>query len=170
MVVSTAVAVAAYSTVVAETFAAVGLSTLVPAAFLTTARAIKAAGENAADSLEAASTVPKIIPTGRAAQLIRAVARSSKSIDLLIPKDGTLHAEFAFEASESYKAHMDVGATVQVASIKAEYSALYEASSKNKITLDVDFGLVSYRLKENPSTWRLAKLADETLPAPLLRP
>ena len=157
MALSTAVSVASFSVVLAETFAAVSLSTLIPAGVVTMARLAKQFPKQLRDQdgnpveetpearakrqgplTEAAGAVAAT-PAKAAAALVNAVGESLPSLDLLLPKTAKIRAEFEFEGAERYEASVEVGALVKVVNIAAGYSALYETSSRNKITLEVDF-------------------------------
>ena len=159
---TTAVSVAAYSTVVAETFAAVGLSTLIPAAIVTTARAVNSAGDAAADDAERATArsnaikkLEALLPGGAGiADVLHAVAESNRSMDLLVPKSGKIHTEFAFEAREETGVQAGVSALIEVVTVKAGFAGIYEASTKNKITMDVEFALVEFPLVQKRAEWK----------------
>jgi hypothetical protein len=151
MVVSTAVSVAAFSVVLAESFVAAATSTLVPATFLAVARGAKAAvggaaPANSADPALADPLVGNMPGVKEAVDALRLAVNAMDEIDLLVPKTAKIHAEFEFEASESYAGHASIGAMVNVVSVSAGYSALYQTSTRNKITLDVDFAAVNYKL------------------------
>lgn len=149
--VSTAISIASFSVVLAEAFSAVGLSTLIPNTFIATIRAAKAiiddssatpaAKDKARADLRAAAGLNEKL----ADALIR-VVDSSEALDVLLPKTAKIHAEFEFQASERYEYGVEIGAMVEVVTIRAGYSALYETSSKNKITLDVDFAAVNVKV------------------------
>lgn len=146
MAVSTAISVAAFSAVLAESFAAVAASTLIPATFLSVARAAKRANatddqRNALDAL-----LQKLPGANDALGALKASAAQIDDIDLLVPKTAKIHGEFTFEATERYSADVAVGALVNVVAVAAAYSALYETTSTNRITIDVDFAAVNYTL------------------------
>ncbi len=144
MTLSTAISVASFSVVMTETFGAVTASTLVPATFLALLRGAKkgatAANENA-DAL-----IKDMMGVNQALNAVKAGVDLIDEIDLLVPKTAKIHGEFEFEASESYSANVAIGALVNVVAVAAGYSALYETSSRNKITLDVEFAAVNYTL------------------------
>src|SRR4051812_11862687 len=123
---SAAVSVASFSVVLAETFAAVGLSTVVPAGVVTLARLVKnltpVSGEAPAarqgrleattkDSVDALKNTPAAAVTA----LIKAISESLPALDLLLPKTAKIHAEFTFEGSEKYQvaAEGSAGGTVE---------------------------------------------------------
>ncbi len=139
MAFSAAVSVASFSVVLAETFAAVGLSTVVPAAAVTLAR-IAANQSNANDLATKLGNTPAAGMT----DLIRALPGAMTSLDMLLPKTAKIHAEFAFEGSEAVSGTGAAGGGATIDSLAAVsvgvgYSALYQAQSSNKITLDIEF-------------------------------
>lgn len=136
--------VATFSVVLTEAFAAVGMSTIVPNTFLAMLRAA-ANGQQPTD--EERKGLLKG-PTERFFGHVLKTADSMESVDLLIPKKAKIHAEFEFQASEEYKVDAAIGVMVEVVTVKAGMTALYKSSSTNKITLDVDFELGHYALKE----------------------
>lgn len=156
MAVSTAMSVASYSVVLAETFATVGLSTLVPATFVGVARAIKAAGEarDASRPVPAGTSemerldVGSIVPTGPAEELVRYIAANEETLDLLVPKKARIQAEFEMQASESYSEGMSGGVTMDVVTVKAGMSLLYKTKSECKVKLDLNFALANFLLEE----------------------
>ena len=154
MAYTTVESVASFSVVLGEAFAAVGLSTIIPATFVSITRSAKAAlvaaGTDAqarADALaEAIKPLEPVLkgPVKSALNVAMAAADTSDGIDLLIPKTAQIHAEFEFQGSESYSGEGTIGAMVEVVTVKAGVSALYATTSKNKITLDVDFAVAHY--------------------------
>lgn len=144
MAMSTAISVGSFTVVLAESFAAVAASTLIPATFLAVARAAKAGG--AAENESANDLVKDMLGVNHALNAVKTGIDSIDEIDLLVPKTAKIHGEFEFEASESYSANVAIGALVNVVAVAAGYSALYETSSRNKITLDVEFAAVNYTL------------------------
>lgn len=144
MALSTAISVGAFSVVLAESFAAVAASTLVPATFLAVIRAAK---KNASAENESANDLVKdMLGVGQALKAVKTGIDSIDEIDLLVPKTAKIHGEFEFEASEAYSENIAIGALVNVVAVAAGYSALYETSTRNKITLDVEFAAVNYTL------------------------
>ncbi len=145
MAVSTAVSVAAFSVVLTESFAAVAASTLIPATFLAVARAAKnSASGDGADALD--GFVGRLPGASGALSALKSGVANLQDIDLLVPKTAKIKAEFTFEATERYSADAAVGAVVNVIAVAAAYSALYETSTTNKITLEVDFAAVNYTI------------------------
>ena len=145
MALSTAISVGAFSVVLAETFASVTASTLVPATFLAVMRAAKKNADSAAPG-NADALVKDMLGVKEILNAVKTGVSSIDEIDLLVPKSAKIHAEFEFEASEAYSANVAIGALVNVVAVAAGYSALYETSSRNKITLDVEFAAVNYTL------------------------
>lgn len=145
MAFSTAVSVAAFSVVLTQSFVAVAASTLVPATFLAALRAARGATNPGADTT-GNSLVDSAPGVGEIVSGLRAGLASLEEIDLLVPTKATIDAEFEFEASEAYSADASLGGMVQVVSVAAGYSALYETSTRNKITLHLEFAAVNYRL------------------------
>jgi len=160
---STAFSVASFSIVLAESFASIGLSTLVPAVFAESASALKQlhAGNTAPTDAQLESELGKYSsvfdmvggdkgkssnPREMADALLKAVAKSADSIKLLVPNKASLDAEFEFHAAESYKAEAQVGAMIEVVTVKAGFSGLFESSSSNKIKLHVDFAIAEFKL------------------------
>ncbi len=157
MAYTTIESVASFSVVLGEAFAAVALSTLVPATFVAVTKgaktAIAAAAGNAAAvtaaETSASTSLASVVSKGPVKEVLDVIvktASASTGIDLLIPKTANIHAEFEFQGSESYSAEASLGAMVEVVTVKVGFSALYATTSKNKITLDVDFALVHYDL------------------------
>ena len=147
MALSTAISVGAFSVVLAETFASVTASTLVPATFLAVMRAAKKNADSAAPgNADADALVKDMLGVKEILNAVKTGVSSIDEIDLLVPKSAKIHAEFEFEASEAYSANVAIGALVNVVAVAAGYSALYETSSRNKITLDVEFAAVNYTL------------------------
>jgi hypothetical protein len=155
---STAFSVASFSIVLAESFAAIGLSTLVPAIFAESASALKNLQSPTDDQVKkelgrygpifglvGAEKDKTSIPQEMADALLKA-AKSSDSIKLLVPNKASLDAEFEFHAAESYKADASVGAMVEVVTVKAGFGELFETSSSNKIKLHVEFALAEFKL------------------------
>jgi hypothetical protein len=84
------------------------------------------------------------VPLGPINDMLKAVSESLPSLDLLLPKSAKLHAEFSYEGHEAYEMSEDIAGDVTYeglvsVGVRAGYSALYEATSKNRITLDVEF-------------------------------
>lgn len=152
MPIAGAMSVASFSIVLAEVFASVGLSTLVPASFLQLARALRQVvkdedlkGLSADELTSAVSEFAKFLPLSDgkdpniASKVIQSLLSSSDTIDLLLPKTAKIKAEFSFEASESYEAGFELGAQLNVVGVRVGYSALYNERSSNKVTLEIDY-------------------------------
>jgi hypothetical protein len=151
MALTAAVSVASFSVVMAETFAAIGASTLVPATFIAGLRVAKGAGETQGDDAAAIGNDKMLAAFGTnpLKPVIDSLSNGLKNIDeiqLLLPRDARLHAEFEFEASDSISAGGSVGTVLQVVTVNAGFAALYESKSKNKITLDMNFVAVNVPL------------------------
>lgn len=134
--------VVSFSVILAETFAAVGLSTLVPNTLIAVAKGAKDATEIKTEDLK--------LPTGvkNGLEVVKSVANSVDSLDILIPKDAKITAEFQFQGTFSTAYDAAIGGSVAVesvgaVSVKAGYSMLYESKSSNKITLEVNFATVN---------------------------
>lgn len=157
MAASTALSVAAFSVVLTETFVAVAASTLVPATFLTFLSAIKAdpGADTSANPFDPdrpqdadpqTSLVAAMPGMKELVKAIKAGVAQVDEIDLLVPKTAKIRAEFEFEASEQYAGSFAIGGMVNVIAVAAGYSALFQTATRNKVTLDVDFAVVNYRL------------------------
>ncbi len=140
---STAVSVASFSVILAESFAAVAMSTIVPAAFLSIIRGAKGVVEaNQVDG-----TVYEKIPGVKdIVSAAKAGAKNIDAIDLLVPKTAKIHAEFEFQGGEAYELGVEGSVAIEVVNVSASYSALYQSTTRNKITLDVDFVAVNYTI------------------------
>lgn len=162
MAISTAVSTASFSVVLAETFAAVGLSTVIPAGVVTVARLAKELSDGATpDTRKTALTtelnalagtdasggsIGAVVPIKPVTDVVRAISDSLTTLDLLLPKTAKIHAEFEMSATDSYDVAGTVGMTANVVTLNAGYGMLYSNTSRNKITLDVDFVSVQVAL------------------------
>lgn len=152
MALTAAISVASFSVVLAETFAAIGASTLVPAAFVSGLRLAKGVGEETGDGGSGLGDDAMLaaLGTNPLKPVIDALSKGMKNIDdvqLLLPRDAKLHAEFEFEASDRVSVDASVSTPMlQVVSVNAGFAALYESRSKNKITLDMNFVAVNVAL------------------------
>ncbi|HUQ07942.1 MAG TPA: hypothetical protein VM261_35850 [Kofleriaceae bacterium] len=195
--VATAIAsVASFSVVLAESFAAVGLSTIMPNLFIAAAKAAKgvaggtgsspeliaklnalhtklAAGATASDTEvrtaaaavdtafiaagapQSATTAPATelsamfhgeSPVKKAMDMVAKAAHAVDHLDVLVPTKASIDAEFEFHAAEKMTGEAALGAAIEMVTIKAGYSALYEATSRNKVSLHVEFALVGVDL------------------------
>jgi hypothetical protein len=170
--VTTAISVLAFTVVLAEAFLAVGLSTLVPAAFVQMARVIRAllkasTQDNTAidAALDHLLDVAPILPgmpgplppdattaerdARRAAlqpykKAVRELIDSSDKLQLLVPKSANIDAEFSCSGGESYSANAGAEGVIQVVGIKAGYSALFEMKSSTSVRLHVEFAPVEF--------------------------
>lgn len=159
MAFSTAVSVASFSVVLAETFSAVLLSTLIPATFVETASTVKRIARTAADAngnvpagavedddLAPMNVVPGLETVRDVIRNIAGATAEPTDLNLLLPKRATIDAEFEFHGSEAYEAAAAIGAQVKLVNISAGYSALYETSSRNKVNLHIEFASVNVRI------------------------
>ncbi|MFZ4689791.1 MAG: hypothetical protein ACOYLS_11185 [Polymorphobacter sp.] len=148
MALSAAVSVASFSVVLAESFAAVAASSIVPATFLTLVRAAKGAaagsGSSAPPSSDTTRTVDSLLGSDSISKALKEAAKSVTDIDLLVPKTARITADFEFQATDAVSGGVSAGAQVEVVTINAGYSALYTSTSKNKIHLEVDFVSVNF--------------------------
>ncbi len=140
MAVTAAVSVAAFSVVLAESFAAVAMSSLVPATFVQLARLAKAGGTAVANT----ALVGKLPGGTELAAALAEAAKSTTDIDVLVPKTARITADFEFEGTESYTVGASAGGAINVVSVAAGFSALYASKSTSKIHLEVDFVSVNY--------------------------
>ncbi|HEV2818062.1 MAG TPA: hypothetical protein VGW40_12675 [Allosphingosinicella sp.] len=158
MAASAAVSVASFSVVLAETFAAIGASTLVPATFIAGLKVAKAAATPAATGAKDSAKAPvslladdtlEALGSNPLKPVFDALGNGLAKVDevqLLLPHDAKLHAEFEFEARDRISVGGSVSGLVQVVTVNAGFSALYESRSKNKITLDMNFVAVNVAL------------------------
>lgn len=158
MSISAVSSVTSFSIVLAETFGAVAMSTLVPNAFIETANTIKLlaakaaeAGDNKIDDTSLAnvnplSAFPGVESVVGAVKSIAAATSDPTDMHILLPKNASIDAEFEFHGRESYQAGATVGGQVQIVTINAGYSALYEAQSSNKVKLHIDFETVAVKI------------------------
>jgi len=155
--ISTIMAAGSFSVILAESFAAVGLSTMIPQMFVGFIRTINKAE---AANLAVLDSLGKFFADRMQVKYDTAFLKKLmddkflNELDLLIPKDGRIKAEFIYQGTETYTANMggSVGATLEgmvVGEVSAAYSALYSATTSNKIELEVNFGLVHYKLLED---------------------
>ena len=161
MAINTVESVASFTVVLAETFAAVGLATVAPAATVALAKALKGqaagtgpspapaipplAGQDKTELIESFSSFPG--PTKKVAEFMGKAFLNLDELHLMVPKTAKIHAEFEFQGSETWSGNgtLALGPSVtQIVSINAGFSALYSSTSKNKITLDVDFELAKF--------------------------
>jgi hypothetical protein len=171
---TTAISVLAFTVVLAEAFLAVGLSTVVPAAFVEMCRVIRAmmlattVDNTAIDlALDHLMEVAPMLPgmpgplkpgatdadkEARRAALkpykdaVRELVKTSDKLQLLVPKSASIDAEFACSGGETYSANAGLEGVIQVVGVKAGYSALFEMKSSTSVRLHVDFAPVEYSL------------------------
>jgi hypothetical protein len=171
---TTAFTVLAFTVVLAEMFAAVGLSTVVPAAFAELVSILKK-GSIAGVTLTAAqlsqimAVLQKLVPPipglpappdpsdsdavteyNNAIQpvmnAIKGALTSADKLQLLAPKAATIDASFECGGSESYAETMGVEGVIQVVGVKAGFSAMFELHSSTTLKLHVEFAPVEYTI------------------------
>jgi hypothetical protein len=164
---TTAISVLAFTVVLGEAFAAVGLSTLIPAMFVETCRAMKVAGP-ALDALldENLPILMKALPlpglpaptnqgplsqTEAGKLFIKAIKRliedpNFNKMQLLVPNSAKIDATFACGGCESYGVNAGAEGVIQVVGIKAGFSAMFELHSSTSVHLEVTFAPVEYTL------------------------
>ncbi len=145
MALSAAVSVASFSVVLAESFAAVAASSLVPATFLSLARAAKATGTGPSVT-EGTALMTKNLGGDGFTKALAEAAKAITDIDLLVPKTARITGDFEFQARDSASIAVSGGVQVNVVTVNAGFAALYESSSKNKVHLEVDYVSVNYAL------------------------
>lgn len=153
---STAMSVGAYSVVLAESLAAVGLSTLIPAAFVASARALKAASDPQAlvvdkppaQGIMDKHKLGKLLPAGAVPDVIGHIVRDAESLHLLVPKKADVKAEFEMQAGESYAMDGEAGFGMEVVGIHAGFSALYATKSQCKVALDLHYEVAHFLLRK----------------------
>jgi len=133
--------VVSFSVILAETFAAVGLSTLVPNTLIAVAKGAKGAASIEPTELSLPGSVKDSLG------IIKKVANNVDALDILIPKEAKISAEFQFQGTfnTTYGASMEGSVSVEsvgAVSVKAGYSMLYESKSSNKISLEVNFSTI----------------------------
>ncbi len=161
-----AITVMAFTVVLAEAFAAVGLSTLAPAMFVQFCRVARAALIGGAANLDTLLTelvqvAPRLpglpqLPDPNdpgyqdAIQSVKdsiiEMLRSNDKIQLLVPKTATIDAEFSMGGSESASINAGVGGMIKVVNVNAGFSALFELHSSTTVRLHVDFAQAEYTL------------------------
>lgn len=151
MSISAVSSVTSFSIVLAETFGAVALSTLIPNAFIESANAVKRLAADATETekdekMGPLNAIPGADAIANAVKNIAAATAESTDMHILLPKNASIDAEFEFHGRESYEAGASAGGQVQIVTINAGYSALYEAQSSNKVKLHVDFETVAVRI------------------------
>ena len=89
----------------------------------------------------------------RLVQAVAAFAIDADEVDLFVAKSARIHAEFEFQASDEFR--FRVGQTgeqggalgaLQIVGLAPGFSALYQSTAHNKITLDVEFALANVKL------------------------
>jgi hypothetical protein len=96
---------------------------------------------------------PVSYEASRLVQALATLGADSDDVDVFVAKTAHIHAEFEFQASDEFR--FRVGQTseqggalgaLQIVSLAPGFSALYQSTSRNKITLDVEFGLTNVKL------------------------
>lgn len=133
--------VVSFSVILAETFAAVGLSTLVPNTLIAVAKGVKGAAQIETSNMK----LPESVKNGL--EIVKNVANNVDALDILIPKEAKISAEFQFQGTFNTTYDASMGGSVSVesvgaVSVKAGYSMLYESKSSNKISLEVNFSTI----------------------------
>jgi hypothetical protein len=165
--ISTAFSIASFSIVLAECFAMVGMSTLIPTAAVVAASTLRQAAlsetnanPRAADADQKEDTLlGKFLgfgdniakaPLNGFKQVLSSVAHDMDSISLLVPKTASIDATFKFHANESESFGAEVGGMIQLVTVKAGMSALFAVETSNEVHLHVDFALVNFNLTSKP--------------------
>lgn len=172
---TTAITALAFSVVLAEAFAAVGLSTLVPAMFVEVCRLVRAVADGTAtstdytldkvvdavfDNLPPLPGMPKPLakdasPEEKAAHpqmmkifkdTVKQYVRNSEAIQLLVPNKASIDADFSCSGGETYGGNVGMEGVFQVVGVKGGYSALFEMRSAATVRLHVDFAPVEFKL------------------------
>jgi hypothetical protein len=157
---STALSVASFSVVLAETFGAVMLSTLIPATFVETASTMKRLAKHHADAntppaeaepalnsaLAPLESIPGIPALRDTLRNVAAATAEPTDLHLLLPKKAAIDAEFEFHGSESMEAGASVGGQIKLVTVEAGFSALYSVSSSNKVKLHIEFETVNFTI------------------------
>jgi hypothetical protein len=96
---------------------------------------------------------PVSFEASRLVQALATLGADSDDVDVFVAKSARIHAEFEFQASDEFR--FRIGQTseqsgalgaLQIVSLLPGFSALYQSTSRNKITLDVEFGLTNVKL------------------------
>jgi hypothetical protein len=156
-----------FTVVLAETFAAVGLATVVPTALIATAKLTKAALNEAAKKTNNTYGQPfdshsELIDSTRDAnpdggdaiegavskglRVIQAAVANVKDVNLLMPQTANIKAEFTFSANDAYSLDVGGNATIQAVNVKAGFTALYSSKSSNRISMNIHFEPVAVTL------------------------
>jgi len=177
---------ASFTAVLAESLAAIGLSTIAPALVATLGKQLKCAFESYAADSQATDRNKALEPVRQGLQALNKMitphkdglpvdtvldvigsvmesmikgSESIEAIDLLVPKTADLDATFEFHANEQYEGEGQVGGMVSMFTIKAGMSALYSCESSNKVSLKLHFESVPVDLRCRRADLDLLKLA-----------
>jgi hypothetical protein len=185
-----------FTAVLAESMAAIGLSSLAPTLLAAIGKVAKCTLEEALPEARQAAQaeldallgqvkklggafgtrgedgLPVPSPGEVVADLMQAIGKglhSLEEINLLIPAKASLDAEFEFHANESYAGEAAAGAQIQLVTVKAGFSALYSSASSNRVKLHLDFVSVPVDLRCRGALKGLAEALAQVLatrPAP----
>jgi hypothetical protein len=151
---SSAESVVSFSIILAEVFASVGMATVVPNMLVMGAKGTAGVLTALDEELKDAKEIPGAVKNG--IHLLAAGAKNMDALELMIPKTADIHAEFTFQGT--FKETLDVNGagsgsiqSLGAVSVGAGFSALYESTSTNKITLDIHFVTVNVPLKTIPN-------------------
>ncbi len=140
MAYSTIMSIGSFSVILFEAFTAVGLSSLMPTTAITLARMSKPDDSGAADDTTEMETSLAKTPVNGLKDLLKNLGKAGPdSLDILMPSTAKIHAEFEFQGRDESRIEGSIGGFVEVVNVNVGFSALYESTSRNKITLDVDF-------------------------------
>ncbi|MDB5251684.1 MAG: hypothetical protein JWP27_853 [Flaviaesturariibacter sp.] len=157
-----------FSVVLAETFAAVGLATVVPTALIATAKLTKialnkvleknangvgyvnqpySADTSISDNFKRPGGTDGIEgAVSKGLKALQAAVANVKDVNLLMPQQANIKADFTFSASDSYSLDVGGDATIQAVNVKAGYTALYASKSSNRISMNIHFETVAVTL------------------------
>ncbi|MDB5251685.1 MAG: hypothetical protein JWP27_854 [Flaviaesturariibacter sp.] len=144
--------VGSYTVILAETFAAVGLASLVPTALIAAAQATKGAliqapAERAIPGADAIrDNLKDFAAVAKGLDVLGAMAEGMDDFHVLLPKTAHIESTFEFEGSDKVTENVSGGVAVQVVNVNAGFSMMYESKSTNRITMDIDFQSVNIPL------------------------
>ncbi len=89
----------------------------------------------------------------RQVRALAALGAGSDEVDLFVAKSARIHAEFEFQVSSEKRFRVGqtgeqagASAAMHVVSLAPGFSSLYQSSSSNRITVDVEFALTNVKL------------------------
>jgi hypothetical protein len=144
--------VGSYTVVLAETFAAVGLASIIPTALIAAAQAAKGAllnapaTQNIPDAGDIKTSLQDFKGLDKGLTILNAMGKSLDEFQVMMPKTAHIESSFEFEGSDKVTENASGGVAVQVVNVNAGFSLLYESKSTNKITMDIDFHIVNIPL------------------------